>query len=78
MKPLILLLLLFSSFVTYSQVFSNKEVGKKNEVLSDSLKKSEYCPSGEPRQPKLVITFPTRQVLVCSTLAQSRILSLIT
>jgi len=42
MKPLILLLLLFSSFVTYSQVFSNKEVGKKNEVLSDSLKKSEY------------------------------------
>ena len=27
---------------TWAQVFTNKEVGKKNEELADSLKKSDY------------------------------------
>jgi hypothetical protein len=42
MRILTLLCLLFASTSLYSQVFSNKEVGKKNEALADSLKKSEY------------------------------------
>ena len=33
---------LFISAITYGQVFTNKEVGKKNENLADSLKQSEY------------------------------------
>lgn len=31
-----------ASFQTFAQVFTNKEVGKKNEALIDSLKHSEY------------------------------------
>lgn len=42
MKTLILPVLLFSTTLLYGQVFSNKEVGKKNTAISDSLKKSEY------------------------------------
>ncbi len=38
---LLICLSLFSGIAT-AQVFSNKEVGKKNEVLADSLKESEY------------------------------------
>ncbi|MFN3841498.1 MAG: hypothetical protein ACK4RF_12405 [Cyclobacteriaceae bacterium] len=34
--------LLFISALAYGQVFTNKEVGKKNENLADSLKQSEY------------------------------------
>lgn len=36
------LIFLLAAFTTYSQVFTNKEVGKKNEDLADSLKQSEY------------------------------------
>jgi hypothetical protein len=44
MKIIILLLLsvLLGIVHTNGQVFTNKEVGKKNEKLIDSLKKSEY------------------------------------
>lgn len=38
----VLLLITVTGFSSYGQVFSNKEVGKKNAVLADSLKKSEY------------------------------------
>ena len=30
------------SFITFSQVYTNKEVGKKNEALIDSLKTEKY------------------------------------
>ncbi len=33
---------LFISISTFSQVYTNKEVGKKNEALVDSLKKAEW------------------------------------
>jgi hypothetical protein len=33
---------LLLSFRSYTQVFTNKEVGKKNTELRDSLKNSEY------------------------------------
>ena len=42
MKSILTLLILMISVTTYSQVFSNKEVGKKNETLADSLKNTEY------------------------------------
>ena len=42
MKHLICCCLLLMTFATYGQVFSNKEVGKKNKALADSLKESEY------------------------------------
>jgi hypothetical protein len=43
MRPLILLLsVLLISLTVNAQVFTNKEVGKKNQALVDSLKKSEY------------------------------------
>jgi len=41
-RNLFLSFCLLASIPTFAQVFSNKEVGKKNEVLVDSLKKSEY------------------------------------
>lgn len=42
MKLFILLLFAILSVSSYAQVFTNKEVGKKNEALADSLKQSEY------------------------------------
>ena len=39
---LFLFFILILNFHSFSQVFTNKEVGKKNEELIDSLKKSEY------------------------------------
>lgn len=42
MKKLVILFFLSLSITGWSQVFSNKEVGKKNQALSDSLKQSEY------------------------------------
>lgn len=43
MKSLILpLLAIISLSSSYAQVFTNKEVGKKNQALADSLKSSEY------------------------------------
>lgn len=42
MKRLIVLLLVLAGFSGYAQVYSNKVVGKKNEAIIDSLKKSEY------------------------------------
>jgi hypothetical protein len=41
-NKLILLIVLFLSVQTYSQVYTNKVVGKKNEAEIDSLKVSEY------------------------------------
>lgn len=42
MKNHITLLLLLGGLSASAQVFTNKEVGKKNEALADSLKKSDY------------------------------------
>lgn len=42
MKSIFTLAILLISAITYGQVFTNKEVGKKNEDLADSLKQSEY------------------------------------
>jgi hypothetical protein len=42
MKSYILMFFILSTVTTYGQVFSNKEVGKKNASLSDSLKKADY------------------------------------
>jgi hypothetical protein len=42
MKSILTFFALTVSVLTYGQVFTNKEVGKKNENLADSLKKSEY------------------------------------
>jgi hypothetical protein len=42
MKTLLPILFLVLSLSSYAQVFTNKEVGKKNEALADSLKQSEY------------------------------------
>jgi opacity protein-like surface antigen len=42
MKAIPLFCLLLASTSTFAQVFSNKEVGKKNAALADSLKNSEY------------------------------------
>src|SRR6187401_715516 len=39
---LLLVSLVIPSSLVFAQVFTNKEVGKKNEDLIDSLKKSEY------------------------------------
>lgn len=41
-STLILVVLLFFIGITNAQVYTNKEVGKKNKELADSLKKSEY------------------------------------
>ena len=41
-KAMLMLLLAIPSFIGFSQVFTNKEVGEKNAVLIDSLKKTEY------------------------------------
>jgi hypothetical protein len=41
-KQLIIVLVLFISIQTYSQVYTNKVVGKKNEALKDSLKVADY------------------------------------
>ncbi len=42
MKSLLAGILLCLSLTGWTQVFSNKEVGKKNQALADSLKNSEY------------------------------------
>jgi hypothetical protein len=42
MKLISAFVLVLTSSLVYAQVFSNKEVGKKNEQLADSLKQSEY------------------------------------
>src|SRR5688572_17591640 len=42
MRTLTLMCLLLASTSLFSQVFSNKEVGKRNEALADSLKAAEY------------------------------------
>src|SRR6478735_12173082 len=42
MKHLLLCCLVLTICSTFGQVFTNKEVGKKNQALSDSLKKTEY------------------------------------
>jgi len=42
MKKVILLVILFSTVTLHAQVYSNKEVGKKNIDFIDSLKQSEY------------------------------------
>lgn len=42
MKSLALFVTIFSSVTLFGQVYSNKEVGKKNAAAIDSLKKSEY------------------------------------
>lgn len=42
MKFIVFALALVASVSTYAQVFTNKEVGKKNAALADSLKQSEY------------------------------------
>jgi len=39
---LIFLVIIFSFERSFAQVFTNKEVGKKNQALSDSLKQSDY------------------------------------
>ena len=41
-KAILIFLLAILSSVVFAQVFTNKEVGKKNAVFIDSLKKSEY------------------------------------
>ena len=41
-KTMLMFLLAILSSVVFAQVFTNKEVGKKNADLIDSLKKSEY------------------------------------
>lgn len=41
-KPFLLIFCSFMSFITFSQVYTNKEVGKKNEALIDSLKTEKY------------------------------------
>lgn len=41
-KKIFILLILVISTTSFAQVYSNKEVGKKNAVLIDSLKTSEY------------------------------------
>src|SRR5690242_20923376 len=41
-NSILVLLIVFSAFGSQAQVYSNKEVGKKNAALIDSLKKSEY------------------------------------
>jgi len=41
-KAMLILLLAIPSFIGFSQVFTNKEVGEKNAELIDSLKKTEY------------------------------------
>lgn len=40
--PLLILILTVSTTTLFGQVFSNKEVGQKNQVLIDSLKTAEY------------------------------------
>lgn len=42
MRPLMILFLIAISIAVNGQVFTNKEVGKKNQAIADSLKKSEY------------------------------------
>lgn len=42
MKKLIAFLIVLVSFSSFGQVFSNKEVGKRNAELADSLKKADY------------------------------------
>ena len=42
MKNILFLILFLCSIPSFSQVFTNKEVGKKNESLKDSLKQAEY------------------------------------
>src|SRR6187549_3374348 len=41
-KTILMFLLAILSSVVFAQVFTNKEVGKKNAELIDSIKKSEY------------------------------------
>src|SRR6187431_3657848 len=41
-KTRLIFILATLSSIVFAQVFTNKEVGKKNEVLIDSLKKTEY------------------------------------
>ena len=41
-KAMLLFLLAILSSIVFAQVFTNKEVGQKNAVFIDSLKKSEY------------------------------------
>ncbi len=41
-KAMLMFFLAILSSIVFAQVFTNKEVGKKNAVLIDSLKKSEY------------------------------------
>ena len=41
-KAMLMFFLVISSSTVFAQVFTNKEVGKKNAVFIDSLKKSEY------------------------------------
>jgi hypothetical protein len=41
-NPLIIVLLLFLNVQAFSQVYTNKVVGKKNEALKDSLKVADY------------------------------------
>lgn len=42
MKSIFTSVILLISVIAYGQVFTNKEVGKKNEALADSLKQSDY------------------------------------
>ncbi len=42
MKWLVFLVIAFPFQISFGQVFTNKEVGKKNQALSDSLKQSDY------------------------------------
>lgn len=42
MKWLVFLVITLPFQISFGQVFTNKEVGKKNQALSDSLKKSDY------------------------------------
>ena len=42
LKGMLMFFLVISSSITFAQVYSNKEIGKKNEELIDSLKKTEY------------------------------------
>src|SRR4051812_15561242 len=41
-KVFLMLSLVVTSSIAFAQVYSNKEVGKKNEELIDSLKSTEY------------------------------------
>ena len=41
-KTMLIFILATLSSIVFAQVFTNKEVGKKNAVFIDSLKKSEY------------------------------------